>query len=185
MESPAAYDIYRELIKLSDEELFKLAEDNNLYDDNEMKRIAKTLDINHSKYNNEELEREIVFDFINRLLQKNNPRYDPNELINVKISERQFVKAIDDISKNSIYFRNEAEYCNLFFDTKYKTTIMRNEKYYFDTIKSILKLFAIHLKKTKRKLHGKIVRVYMLTINKEIKRMADRRQKIIEKMDAT
>lgn len=173
MEKEAANHIYNILIKLSDEELFKFVEDKKIYNNVKMKHLAKSLGIKHQNYNNDELKRKIVFEFINKLLCKNKEYYNPNELVNVKINEEQFMKAIDDISKKSIYFKNESEYWNLFFDTEYKPTIAYNNKYYFNTMKSILELYSIHLRKKNIKSGGVSKCIYILSIDKNIKKIAD------------
>ena len=157
-------DLYNRLIKLSDEEIFKLAEDNNLYEDWQMKCLAEILEVSHSKYNNIELERKIIFDIINRLLLKNKETYDIHELINVTISENQLKIAINDISKNSIYFQNESKYRYLFFDNN-KDTNTCDQNYFFNIIKTILASYAIKLYKKKLARSNKQVYVYMLTMD--------------------
>ena len=47
----SAQKVFEELYKLSDEQLFNLAENFNLYDDHEMKQLAKSLEVYHPVYN--------------------------------------------------------------------------------------------------------------------------------------
>ena len=93
MEDQLRKYLYNKLIKLSDDKLFKLVEDNNFYNDYEMRLMAQCLDVEHDKYNNINIEREIIFDIINKLLRKNKNHYDIHELINVRISEKQLEKS--------------------------------------------------------------------------------------------
>ena len=46
-----AQKLFEELYKLPDEQLFNLAEKINLYDDHEMKQLAKSLEVYHPIYN--------------------------------------------------------------------------------------------------------------------------------------
>lgn len=154
--------------KMSDEELFKLAIDNKLYSEYELYTIARILNIKHSKYNvDDNIEQKIVFDLFSRMLNKK--IYSINEVDNKKISEKQFNKAIFDISQNSIYFKNENEYYPLFFNNKYNPFIIHDEKYYLNTIKSIFELYGITLKKKTTRINKKINILYSIIIDSTIK----------------
>lgn len=47
----SAQKLFEKLYKLSDEQLFNLAEKFNLYDDREMEQLAKSLEVYHPVYN--------------------------------------------------------------------------------------------------------------------------------------
>ena len=46
------HKLYQELNKLSNEQLLKLADNYDLYDERTMKKMAKSLEVQHPVYNN-------------------------------------------------------------------------------------------------------------------------------------
>ena len=175
METHIESELFNVLNELSDEDLFLLTQINNLYDSKKMKSLARILNVKHPIYNNEELERKIIVDFLNHLLDKNKKIYKPDDFINMTISEKQLKKAVKNIRQKSIFFKNEKNYWSLFFDTSYTKKKVNDKKYYLNTIVSILNLFLINLEK---KNNGD----YLLTIDKHIKAMIENNYKMQTKI---
>lgn len=106
----------------------------------------------------------IVDDIINRLTGMNKKYYEtfePHELINVKINEHEFNIAIDDIYKNSVFFRNPEFHWELIFGVIEMPQNKDNHKHCFDVVKSILDIHALIL--SYKKIDTKSV--YTLTID--------------------
>jgi hypothetical protein len=109
-----------------------------IYDDNEIDNFNDGKD---------KARHKIIFDLINRLLCQNETNYNSDELVDIVIDNDQYVKAINDIAKNSIYFKNEEKNRALFFKTKgkYKPICDNNKQYYINTVQSLLSTYCINL----------------------------------------
>ena len=120
----------------------------------------------------------IIFDIINRLINKNKKKYTSDELIDIVIPHDQYIQAINDITKNSIYFKNEDKNRALFFKSKNINT-KKNNIYYMKTIQSILILYGINFKIHKRiRINSKLQYEYCLSVDEQIKNIIDFKYKI-------
>jgi hypothetical protein len=114
----------------------------------------------------------IITDFVNRLTGKEDNQLDDDKLIDVRINNNQYVKAIKDISKNSIYFENEAANRALFFKKKGKLGPINknNHMFYAKTIQAILESYNINLRISKRIRKGKKREYeYSLSVDEQIR----------------
>ena len=180
LKSYTTADLFEVLDQLPDDQLIHLAQQygvdcSGYFKDND----------DSDNDNTELLQCTIVNDFINRLLGKNKESYDPNELINITISDNQFNKAVNDISKNSIYFGNEKSNRKLFLEIDYdhKPIEERDTKYYFDVMKSIFKLYGINLSMKRRKINSKYHLAYLLSVDKDMKNIVDYKHKRTTKVE--
>jgi len=98
---------------------------------------------------------------------------DNEEIANeVIIDNEQYMKAIKDIAKNSLYFTNEQENRALFFKAKgkFKPINKRNQRFYTKTIKTLLDTYNIILEvKNRVRKNKKRVYIYSLSVGKQIK----------------
>ena len=114
----------------------------------------------------------IITEFVNMLTGDDVDQLDDDELIDVEISNKQYTKAIKDISENSIYFKNEAENRALFFKKKgkFKPINDKNKQFYISTIQTLLESYNILLKRGKRVRKGKKREYsYSLSVDKQIR----------------
>jgi hypothetical protein len=118
----------------------------------------------------------IVFDMINRLLEQNKKKYVSNDLIDIIIDNDQYVRAIKDIAKDSIYFKNEEKNRALFFKSKgkFKLPDEKNQIYYTRVIQSLLDRYGIILVANgQKRINGTRKYTYLLSVDKQIKNIID------------
>lgn len=114
----------------------------------------------------------IITDLINRFTGKNYTQLNDKKFINIKISNDEYVAAIDNIAKESIYFKNEKENRALFCKKKEKIIPYdkRTKKSYTKTIQSLLESYNIILTVGKRvKIGKKLGYEYILSIDEQIR----------------
>ena len=120
----------------------------------------------------EKLRIAIITEFVNMLTGDDVDQLDDDDLIDVKINNKQYTKAIKDISENSIYFKNEAENRALFFKKKgkFKTLNDKNKMFYVKTIQTLLESYNIKLNIDKRIRKGKKREYeYSLSVDEQIR----------------
>ncbi|AYV85584.1 MAG: DEAD-like helicase [Satyrvirus sp.] len=118
---------------------------------------------------------KIIIDLINRLTKNNFNELNIDDKYDFKIKYADYSKAISDIIKNSLYFKNESNNHPLFFKSKMRKNISgskttkRNIKSYVKIIQTLFKNYNFILKKGKAfKVCGKKVYNYSLSLDKEI-----------------
>ena len=120
---------------------------------------------------------KIIIDLLNRLLRQNKDSYTSDELVNITLANVQYTKGIDDIIKNSIYFKNEEKCEALFFKTgrKYNPKADHKIQYYVNTIKSLLAAYCIDLCRGKRvwTKERKMIYEYSLSVDERIKNIIE------------
>lgn len=142
------------------------------------KMIYDEQDIDNFNDGKDKSRHIIIFDIINRLINKNKKKYTSDELIDIVIPHDQYIQAINDITKNSIYFKNEDKNRALFFKSKNINT-KKNNIYYMKTIQSILILYGINFKIHKRiRINNKLQYEYCLSVDEQIKNIIDFKYKI-------
>lgn len=125
---------------------------------------------------NDESRHEIIFEILDFLTEQNKKYYTYDELIGVTIGNNQYVNAINNISNDSIYFKNEEINRALFFKTKgnLKPLHEQNMMHYVKTIQSLLAMYCINLNISKRvSIKGTRKYIYLLSIDKQIKNMIE------------
>lgn len=106
---------------------------------------------------------KIVKDFIGIIIDLD--EYTINDIINLVISSKKYLKIIKNIKEKSIYFTNEEEYHGLFFKDRRLSESDINAKYMIIT-KKILDMYGICFKRHKRIRTGrKLEYSYLLTID--------------------
>ena len=138
-----------------------------IYDENEIDNFNDGKD---------KVRHKIIFDFVKRIIGGTENSYDSNELVDIIIDNDQYNKAIKDIAKNSIYFKNEEKNRALFFKTKgkYKPINDKNQMYYIKTIQSLLSLYCINLGIHKRiRKNKELMYTYLLSVDKQIKNIVE------------
>lgn len=136
-------------------------------DDNEFENI------NDGK---EKLRHSIIFDILNRFPKKKNTIIADTKSLNITMSNDQYVKSIEDIAKNSLYFKNEVKNRALFFKSKGKLKPINNKNqiYYTRVIQSILKSYGIILVATGQKqINGIRKYSYSLSVDEQIKNIVE------------
>lgn len=122
---------------------------------------------------------EIITDLVNRLTNNHDVVLMDDDLVDVNISNAQYIKAINDIANNSIYFKNEAENRALFFKKKgkFKELDEKNQIFYSKTVAALLESYNIGLKINKRiKVKGKLEYVYSLSVDQQIRDIIQKNQ---------
>jgi hypothetical protein len=91
---------------------------------------------------------KIVVDLLNRLTGNKLKKYKPHQLVDIVIDHKQYLDAITDISKNSIYFKNEEANRPLFLKKKKNRAPIndKNRKSYNAVVKALLASYGIDLK---------------------------------------
>ena len=124
----------------------------------------------------EKVRQKIIIDLLNRFLGKTQTKYKVDELIDITVDNEKYEKAIKNIAKNSIYFRNEKKCRPLFFKAKgkFKSLCEKNKQYYANTIRSLLASYCIILKISGRKRKkDKRIYEYSLSVDKQIKNIVE------------
>ena len=114
----------------------------------------------------------IITEFVNMLTGDDVDQLDDDNLIDVKINNKQYTKALNNISKKSIYFKNEAENRALFFKKKgkFKPIDKNNKMFYAKTIRSLLESYNIKLATNNRVRKGnKLEYEYSLSVDEQIR----------------
>ena len=145
-------------------------------------------DENYDNFNDgkNKVRHRIIFDLINRLLEKNDEFYESDELIDIKIDNDQYVRAIKDIAKKSIYFKNEKKNRALFFKSKgiLKPINDQNQIYYMRVIQLLLKNYGIYLVANGReRINGVQKYIYSLSADKQIKNIVEFKHNVYEKIN--
>lgn len=133
---------------------------------------------------NDKLRHNIILDLIKRLTGKDINCID--DLIDVKINNKDYVNAVYDIAKNSIYFKDENKNRALFLKSKKDKMKLENDKdlpIYTRFLQNILADYAISLSVHRVRV-GKIrVYNYKLSVNMEFKKIADFKHNKVNSID--
>lgn len=155
----------------------KLFRHKSIYDGNEIDNFNDGKD--KARHNT-------VFDIVDKLLEQNKKVYQYDELIDINIDNAQYNRAINDIAKNSIYFKDEQKNRPLFFKPKGKINHVddKNNIYYMKIIKSILGQYGIIFTANGQKRDNETKKyVYLLSVDKRIKEIIEFKHKKINKID--
>lgn len=128
----------------------------------------------------DKVRHRIIFDLIDRITEQNSRIYNSDELLNIVIDNDQYVRAIEDISKNSIYFKEEEKNRALFFKSKDKMKPIneKNQIYYMRVIQSLLNSYGINFVRGKRiRENKKLGYSYSLSVDKQIKNIVDHKHR--------
>lgn len=150
------------------------------------KDTYKGHDIDNFNDGKDKSRHKIIMDLVDRLMGQNQKFYDSNELVDIEIDNDQYIKAMEDISKNSIYFKNEEKNRALFFKKKGKIKPMdeKNKQFYANMVQSILGSYCIDLNRDKRSRKNKKRGFkYSLSVDKQIKNIVEYKHGEISKVD--
>lgn len=120
---------------------------------------------------NDKRRRKIIVNMLNLLLEEKNTTYEPDDL-NIEISGPEYDKRLTKIIKESIYFAKEGELRILFFQPNGKNQLFSNEnkQHYTNTIQSVLRIYGIIFKASKRVRYcGKLGYQYLLSVDEQIR----------------
>lgn len=121
------------------------------------------------------MRNDIVVDLLEFLTGKKKKIYTPDYL-NIEISGPDYDKRLTDIVKKSMYFTKEDESRPLFFQPKSKNKQFseENKQHYTNTIQSILRVYGIIFKATKRvRYQGKLGYQYLLSVDEQIRNIVN------------
>ena len=121
---------------------------------------------NHGISDDEKRRIEIVKDFVKIIFGFD--EFTMNDIMDVEISNKKYLKIIKNMKKKSIYFLNEEECHGLFFKGKIKFQTDNNVRY-MAIIKTIMDMYGVCFGCHKRsRTNGKREYSYLLTINTEL-----------------
>ena len=130
-------------------------------------------DIDCFKDGKERARIKIITDLVNRLLGKSYKSLNVDNLNNVQINHANYVKAIKNISTNSIYFKNIAANRALFHKKKknnFNKISKNNQQSCCKIIQSLLESYNIILScYNKSKVKNKVVANYSLSVDEQMK----------------
>lgn len=135
------------------------------------------------KYDNlndgkDKLRHNIILDLIKRLVGKD--INNVNDLIDIKIGNKDYIKAVHDIAQNSIYFENEQGNRALFHKSKKDKMNLDNDKnlpLYTRFLKNILADYGISLSAHRVRNNNTRFHNYEINVDIEFKKIADFKHK--------
>lgn len=172
----------------------------NFLNEHTIELLNKELDRDQKIYTLDETEnickKLLITNILNVALNKNNKKYDPNDLLDIYMTKQQYDQAVHNIINKSHYFQNEASGRKLFYsmDDIYTKPVGTPEQifsHYKKAIFKLLKEYAIYFGETNNKsnpnqklIDNKKKEKYVLSVDKELKNIVDYKHGLVDKVDA-